>query len=256
MKTVNSSIGQTRRYLTLEEAKMKKDKLLESGVTMDLLLKSGKFCMLIKLIKIELRASTRSSDFISTDHSTSDQDFHSKELLNAMVPTMSGSRDGEIMLEINNGTSMKFQRPSRTTTGNHTHLTSNQMVTAATSDVLLLTQDGGNYSDTKDLKSSTREERFLKFKVELMLKTETSWLIAKTTKLSTNNGISSMLINGRENQLRDNSIRDSVSTLREISTLSQNFQTTDTLISSTTETWSSRFQTAEEPKSGTSTNNL
>jgi uncharacterized protein YjcR len=123
------------------------------------------------------------------------------------------------------------------------------------SDAQLPTQDGGKSSEDKEHLWLMREERLLKFKVELMLKTETLLSETKTTK-STNNGMSSMLINGRENQLRDNSIRDSDSMLREISTLSQNFQRTDILISSTTETWSSRFQTVEEPKSGTSTNNL
>jgi hypothetical protein len=62
---------------------------------------------------------------------------------------MSGSRDGETTLELNNGTSMVSQRPSRTTTGSHTHLISNQTVDQPTSDALPLTQDGGNSSDTK-----------------------------------------------------------------------------------------------------------
>jgi hypothetical protein len=72
----------------------------------------------------------------------------------------------------------------------------------------------------------------------------------------TSNGILSMLINGRENQRRVNSMRDSDSMLKETSTLSHNFQTTDTLILSTTGTWSSRHQMEEKPNSGTSINNL
>jgi hypothetical protein len=56
------------------------------------------------------------------------------------------------------------------------------------------------------------------YKVVLMLKTETS-LSGTNTERLTNNSISSMLTNGRVNQLRDNSIRDSVSTLKYHSTL-------------------------------------
>jgi hypothetical protein len=76
---------------------MKKETQFKFGVTMDLLLKNGKSYMLTNVQKIEERASTKSLDFISTDHSTSDQDFHSKESLSATELTMSGSRDGEEM---------------------------------------------------------------------------------------------------------------------------------------------------------------
>jgi len=45
---------------------------------------------------------------------------------------------------------MKSQRPSETTTGRTTALTSKAMVTATTSELpQASTQDGGNYSDTK-----------------------------------------------------------------------------------------------------------
>jgi hypothetical protein len=116
--------------------------------------------MLIKLAKIEPRASTKSSDYTSTDHSTSDQDFHSKEFSSATVPTTSGSRDGEEMSEPSNGTSMRFPRPSRTTTGSHTHLISNQTVVQPISDVLQPTQDGGNCSDLMEDILSTKEARY------------------------------------------------------------------------------------------------
>jgi hypothetical protein len=45
---------------------------------------------------------------------------------------MLSSRDGETTPKLNNGTSMEFQRPSRITTGNHTHLIFNQMVDPTT----------------------------------------------------------------------------------------------------------------------------
>jgi len=88
---------------------------------------------------------------ISTDHSTSDQECQCKELLNAMAPTTSGSRDGERMLQPSNGTLMRSQRQSRTTTGSHIHLISKETVTPPTLDALLLTQDGGNYGDVMEL---------------------------------------------------------------------------------------------------------
>jgi hypothetical protein len=86
---------------------------------------------------------------MSTDHSTLSQNSHSTELLSATVPTTSGREDGELIPEPNNGTSMVFQRPSRTTTGNLTHLISNLMVDQPTSDVPLPTQDGGNSGDMR-----------------------------------------------------------------------------------------------------------
>jgi len=106
--------------------------------------------MLIKLKSLEPRVSTKSSVYISIDHSILDQECQCKELLSAMVQTMSGSRDGERMSRLSSGTSMRFQRPSRTTTGSHTLLTSNLTEDHPISDVQLPTQDGGNFSDTKE----------------------------------------------------------------------------------------------------------
>jgi hypothetical protein len=134
--------------------------------------KDGRSSMSTRLPRLEPRASTRSSVSTSTDHSTSDQECQCKELLNATVPTMFGWRDGERTPMPNNGTSMKSQRPSRTTTGSHTHLTSSLMEVQATSDVLQPTQDGGNSSSTKVLPLLTREVRLSKLLATLMLKTE------------------------------------------------------------------------------------
>jgi hypothetical protein len=60
----------------------------------------------------------------------------------------------------NNGISITFQRLSRITTGNLTHLISNQMEDQATSDAPLPTQDGGNSSDTKEHSLSMKEKRY------------------------------------------------------------------------------------------------
>jgi hypothetical protein len=67
-----------------------------------------------------------------------------------MVPTMSGSRDGEKILMHSNGTSMRSQRPLRTTTGNLTLSTSNLTVDLAILDALQQIQDGGSCSNIKD----------------------------------------------------------------------------------------------------------
>jgi hypothetical protein len=54
------------------------------------LTKDGRSSMLTKQRPLELRVSTRNSVSISTDHSTSDQECHSRELLSATVLTTSG----------------------------------------------------------------------------------------------------------------------------------------------------------------------
>jgi hypothetical protein len=91
-----------------------------------------------------------------------------------MVPIMFGSEDGERMLWDNNGSSMKSQRLSRTTNGSLTHLTFKEMEHQLTLDVLLPTQDGGNFSDIKVPLSLMKKEKSSRFKVMLMLNKETS----------------------------------------------------------------------------------
>jgi hypothetical protein len=98
----------------------------------------------------------------------------------------------------------------------------------ATSDVTQPTQDGGNSSRSKVLQLGMRKERSWKFKEELILKIET--LESTLNKISSiNNGTLSMLMNGKENQLRDNSMKDSDSMLRETSMFNLLFQETETL---------------------------
>jgi hypothetical protein len=123
---------------------------------------------------------------------------------------------------------MRSQRLSRTITGNPTLLISNPTVDQPTSDAPLPTQDGGNSSNTKDQLSLTREERFLKLLVKLMVKTKTSVLTHRLMKF-TNSGIFFTLMNGRENQLKENLMKDSDYMLKEISTLCQLSQIRDTL---------------------------
>jgi hypothetical protein len=106
--------------------------------------------ILTKPLKDQLRDLTKTLVSISTDHSTLSLSFLSIELLNAMVPTMFGKEDGERMLWVNNGSSMESPRLSRITNGRITHLTFNQMEDPQTSDVLPLTQDGGNFGEAKE----------------------------------------------------------------------------------------------------------
>ena len=96
-------------------------------------------------------------------------------------------------------------RPSETTTGNLTHLTSNLMEDQPTSDVPLPTQDGGKCSDMRVDSLSTRKERLSRFKTKastLIWKTETSKLLTEEVT-SDNNGKSSTLTN-TESQRRVN----------------------------------------------------
>jgi hypothetical protein len=82
----------------------------------------------MKLIKFKQRDSIKTLASTSTDHSTSDQECHSRELLNVLELTMSTLRDGETMLRDNNGTSMVSPRPLRITNGSLTHSISKAMV--------------------------------------------------------------------------------------------------------------------------------
>jgi hypothetical protein len=58
----------------LQEERMKKAIRLEFGVTTRVPHNNGKFYMLMKPLKQELKVSMKNSDSTSTDHSTSDQE--------------------------------------------------------------------------------------------------------------------------------------------------------------------------------------
>jgi uncharacterized membrane protein YjjP (DUF1212 family) len=88
MKTTNSLIGRIAKYLMLEVPRMKKVKQSKSRVTMVVKAKDGELSILTKLVQSNLRDSTRTSVSTLTDHSISSQNFHSTELLSALVPTM------------------------------------------------------------------------------------------------------------------------------------------------------------------------
>jgi hypothetical protein len=149
-----------------------------------------------------------------------------------------------------NGDSMKSPRLFSICTGRTMLLKSNPMEDQAMFESpQVSTQDGGNSSDQTVLSSLMIKERSSMFKVLLMLKTETL-LFTPNMERSTNNGILSTLINTQKSQRRVSSTKTSVSMLKDHSTLSQKWDKTDILISSTTETWSSRLRMVETPKSG------
>jgi hypothetical protein len=75
----------------------------------------------------------------------------------------------------------------------------------------------------------TKEARYWKFKATLILKTET--LVFRRNQMdSTNIGILSMLTSGKENQVKENSMKSSDFTSKEISMLFHNYLKTDILI--------------------------
>jgi hypothetical protein len=74
----------------LKEARTKKVKQLVCLETIEERINNGKLFILIRLISLQQRVLTKNSVSTLIDHSISDQDFHSKELLSAMVPTMFG----------------------------------------------------------------------------------------------------------------------------------------------------------------------
>jgi hypothetical protein len=75
----------------------------------------------------------------------------------------------------------------------------------------------------------TKEARYWKFKATLILKTET--LVFRRNQMdSTNIGILFMLMSGRENQVKENSMKSSDFTSKEISMLFHNYLKTDILI--------------------------
>jgi hypothetical protein len=90
MRTANLSTGTTTRFLMLEELRMKKVNKLEFMVTTMVNTKNGPLSILIKLKAHKPREYQKTLDSILTDHSTLSQSFHSEELQNAMVLTMSG----------------------------------------------------------------------------------------------------------------------------------------------------------------------
>ena len=88
----------------------------------------------------------------------------------------------------------------------------------------------------KMLLSPTKKAKLWISRTTRMLRTQTSKFTTSMEEL-TSNGISSMLMNGRVNQAKVSSMKNSVSMLKDHSISSLNSMITDILISLTTETW-------------------
>jgi len=105
--------------------------------------------------------------------------------------------DGERTLEPKSGTSMKFQRLSRITTGRAILSIFNLTEDQPTLDVPLPIQDGGNSLDPKEDSLSMRKVRSLKFKTKvstLMLNQETSKLVTEVMTLDSNGKLCLLMI--------------------------------------------------------------
>ena len=127
----------------------------------------------------------------------------------------------------NNSTSIKLQRPSDLNNGKTMLWKFNPMEDQQILDSPQVShQDGGNSSSMMELSSPMKKERLWTFQVTLMLNKETS-KSTRSTEKQTSNGMSSMLMNGRVNLSRENSMKNLVYTLKEISTSFHKCQATN-----------------------------
>lgn len=90
--------------------------------------------------------------------------------------------------------------------------------------------DGSNYSDSKEISSCPKKERYLTY-LEAMIKRIKMYWYGPSMVERTKDGRWFMLINLNQSQLKDKSIQTSICTLRENSTLSHICQAEEELIS-------------------------
>jgi hypothetical protein len=83
------------KELTIHQRQKTQPQLLVTNQWLSLLqTKDGELSILTRPKRLLLKDSMKSSDSMSTDHSTLSQDFQCKELLSALVQAKSPSRDG------------------------------------------------------------------------------------------------------------------------------------------------------------------
>jgi hypothetical protein len=223
-----SATSKTEDVLMSVVAKMMKVDQLSPGKSMVEPTRDGRLSTLIKLRKFNLKVLTKTLDSNATEPSTLDQDFHCKELLNAMVPITSGSEDSDKTILDNNFSLIALPRPSDLRSGPTMLWKSKAMERTITLDSPVASpQDGGNCSDSKVTTLLMREERLWMYQELKMMSKETS-SCGESIKDLTSNGTSSMLMNIQKTQSKVNSARNSVCTLRDHSTLSLNSTHTDT----------------------------
>jgi hypothetical protein len=117
IKKNTSSIGRTANALMLKEAKMLKVEMLSFGTDTMELTRDGKSSMLTKHQRFQQKVLMSNSDSTSTDHSTSNQECHSIELLRHMETTTSITEDGSRTRHNKCGHSTVLIRQSTTETG-------------------------------------------------------------------------------------------------------------------------------------------
>jgi hypothetical protein len=117
------------------------------------------------------------------------------------------------------GHSRSNLRPSSLIITEATHLTSPATVEVLTLELPQLTQDGGKCSEWKVNSLLTFEIERSWMSQETEIKKDKTFTCGRNTVDSTNNGILSMLTNGRENQRRVNSTKSTDSMFKDHSTL-------------------------------------
>jgi hypothetical protein len=109
MKVRCSSTSKMVEFLMFLETKTLKDNKSLSTRDMEETTRDGKYSTLIRQRLCQAKASAKNTDSTSTDHSTSSQDFHSRELLKETEAT-SHSEDGERTNNNKYGSSMDKTR--------------------------------------------------------------------------------------------------------------------------------------------------
>ena len=149
---------------------VKIQKVKPSGFGEDIMdwIKDGRLFILMRKMMIEQREWTRTSEWKSTDHSSSNQECQWEELF---TPTAATSHCTTWIEEplLCNSTSMKSQRQSNLTNGS---ICLCQWV-ETTSWLNQLTQDGSNFSDGKLHTSSMKEERSWMFQEDKIIMDKT-----------------------------------------------------------------------------------
>jgi hypothetical protein len=112
-----------------KEVKMKKDTRSKCGTTMEAKLSNGKLSMLTKLRRNKPRDWLKTSDSMPTDHSTSDQECHSRELWQCTAMPICISKDGRPTTTHKCSGLIQSARPSEIRTGRDMPLQSHQMET-------------------------------------------------------------------------------------------------------------------------------
>jgi hypothetical protein len=112
-----SSTSKTRRQSMSTKERMVKDKKLSCGRNTTDGTKDGELSIKTNIPRSNQRVTTPSSDSISVDHSTSDQECQCKELLNVLATPILDIRDMPRVERHNNGSSMEEARLSKVTTG-------------------------------------------------------------------------------------------------------------------------------------------